>query len=385
MDRQARGRSTVILAVLAAALSTHCATIPRVPATGTLAGEAVATTVDSDRARVYLEEVLAGGGAESAAAREVESALREVAPDPYDRESLRRLSERLSLDAATIFFVAALYEQPANRRVQDAFHALVEQLAATGGEFPPPAGHQSYLLAFVPGYAYRKDPTTGADFARQREILGQRGFRITLIETEELGTVEENADIVAAAVRRFAALGERMILISTSKGGPEAALALGERLAPEDAAAVEAWISVGGLLRGSPYADRFLSWPMRWLVKVVLALRGLNPRLLRNLSTRVRRPAFAHLELPARLLAVHYVGVPLSGHVGSGVGGRYKALRALGPNDGLTLLADELVPGGMVVTDLGLDHYYRDPLIDLKTVALAYLVVGELEAGAPGR
>jgi hypothetical protein len=43
------------------------------------------------------------------------------------------------------------------------------------------------------------------------------------------------------------------------------------------------------------------------------------------------------------------------------------------------LLADELVPGGIAVTDVGLDHYYRDPAIDLKTLALALAVCDELD------
>src|SRR5262249_19719249 len=76
---------------------------------------------------------------------------------------------------------------------------------------------------------------------------------------------------------------------------------------------------------------------------------------------------------------VQYVGVPLSGHIGRLVRGRYDTLRPLGPNDGLTLLADELIPGGVVVTDVGLDHYYRDPIIELKTIALAHVVLDELE------
>ena len=66
------------------------------------------------------------------------------------------------------------------------------------------------------------------------------------------------------------------------------------------------------------------------------------------------------MKLPEHVLMLQYVGVPLSGHIGDAVAGRYEALRPLGPNDGLTLLADELIPGSIVVTDVGLDHFYRD-------------------------
>ncbi len=227
--------------------------------------------------------------------------------------------------------------------------------------------------------AFDKDRTTGADFARQRAILRESGFRTVLIETDELGSVERNADLVAKWLDRLAEREEKIIVVSASKGGPEVALALGERLSGDTSSRVKAWISVGGLLRGSPYADRFLYWPRRWFAGIALAFQGLPSSVIRDLSTGVRGPAFARLHLPTHLLTLQYVGTPLSGQIGKSTRGRYNALRSLGPNDGLTLLTDELVPGGVVVTDVSLDHYYRDAAIDLKTLALAYVVLDELE------
>ena len=232
---------------------------------------------------------------------------------------------------------------------------------------------------FVPGYGYERNPETGADFAGPRAILEQQGYRTLLIEPDELGTVEENATIIAERLRELAENESRIVLVSTSKGGPEVALALGELLPVGESAHVQAWISVGGLLRGSPQADRALRWPKRWFAKTVLWFKVLRPGIIENLSTGVRRPAFDRLELPSHVLMVQYVGVPLSGQVGRKVHGRYRKMRRLGPNDGLTLLADELVPGGIVVTDVGLDHYYRDPVIDQKTIALVTIVLEELD------
>lgn len=377
-------RSRPVLFALIIAFSAGCFAASRFPATGTVAGQSLSTTVDSELARFYVEHHLRGDGSDSAHAQVIDSSLREVKPDPYDRETLKQLSQRLSIDFAAIYFASALYERPNNKRAQDAFHAILRTLTDPAGDPTPPKGHSSYLMAFVPGYAYKKDPTTGADFARQRAILRQRGFRTTLIETDELGTVEKNADIVADSVRQFAGQGQKAILVSTSKGGPEVALALGDRLSLEDSAYVKAWISVGGLLRGSPYADHALRWPRRWFAEIILRIQGYRPSIIRNLSTTVRRPVFDHLRLPRHILTVQYVGVPLSGQIGESVRGRYETLRPLGPNDGLTLLVDELVPGGVVVTDIGLDHYYRDPIIELKTIALAYLVLGEVEQREKG-
>ena len=358
-----------------------CHKTPRFRASGTLGGQPVTTTVDSEIAKYYLESYLRGERSHTDYDRAIESALSQTSADPADGEALRQLAEQFSTDFATIHFVARVYNIPANRRVQDAFRAFVEKLTTPAGipAASVPETYRSYVLAFVPGYAYKKDRTTGADFARQRQILAKQGFRTLLIETDELGPVEQNAAIVAREIVRLGQRHEKVVVVSASKGGPEVALALGERLPPESLAHVRAWISVGGLLRGSPYADQALQWPKRWFAEIVLALQGLRPGVISNLSTKARKPAFARLSFPKHILTLQYVGVPLSGHIGESTRGRYQALRPLGPNDGLTLLGDELVPGGLVVTDLGLDHYYRDPAIELKTVALAYVVLEELD------
>lgn len=364
--------------VLGVALAWGCASRPAIPAAGWLAGQHVATTVDSELARYYLEQRAAGRRLDPALDRAVDDALAEPV-EPADRDALARLSRRTSPDLATLHFVARLYESPANRRAQDAFHTALRDLRA--GRWPGSGlgAGRSHLFAFVPGYAYRKDPSTGADFARQRGLLAAHGFATVLIETDELGGVDANAAIVARELRRLGERHPRVIVVSTSKGGPEAALALGALLPPAALGHVRAWISVGGLLRGTPYADGWTRWPWSWLARLAFAYEGLRPEAIPDLSAAVRRPAFDRVRLPPYLLALHYVGVPLSGHIHPAVAGRYEALRPLGPNDGLGLLADELVPGGLAITDIGLDHYYLAPDIDLKALALAIVVLDELD------
>lgn len=240
-------------------------------------------------------------------------------------------------------------------------------------------GFTSYLIAFVPGYAYKRNPTTGADFARQRRVMNRAGFNTLLIETDEIGTVEENASILAGEVTRLGKKYKKVILVSSSKGGPEVALAIGKLMLPDQLRNVKAWISIGGLLRGTPSADQALKWPRSWLARIAFFFKGLRAQVIENLSTKKRKEVFAGLTFPSHIVTLQYVGVPLSGQIAEYVEGRYEDLRELGPNDGLTLLGDELVPGGIVITDLGLDHYYLDPEIDLKTFALTHVILDELE------
>ncbi len=374
---QRRLRDLLAIALVALGFSA-CSIPPRVPAVGTLAGQAIATAVDSDLAKYYLENYVRGRRIDPERDAVIDRALQQVRADPADREAMGRLTRRSSTDLATLYFVARLYEIPANRRAQDAFHAALQRLMSQASTPRIPEEYRAYLLAFVPGYAYRRDPWTGADFARPRHVMAAHGFSTVLIETDELGTVEENAAIVAREITRLGKHHDKVIVVSTSKGGPEVVLALGT-LGPADTLGhVRAWISVGGLLRGSPYADRWVGWPQSWLARLAFAFEGLRPDAIDNLSTAVRRPAFDRVKLPEHILTLQYVGVPLSGHIGDAVASRYEALRPLGPNDGLTLLADELIPGGIVVTDVGLDHFYRDAAIDLKALALVCVVLAEL-------
>ena len=239
---------------------------------------------------------------------------------------------------------------------------------------------RNYRFLFVPGWLYESNPGTGADFARQRHLLRRLGFDVALVRTLDNGTVEENAELLARAVREQSRHHDSLILVSTSKGGPETALALGQVLRPEDTRAVRAWISIGGILRGSYFADRMLSWPRSWLVRPYLFFKGLATDSISSMTVARNRERFERLRFPPHILMLQYIGVPFSGHIPDYANDGYKALRKYGPNDGLALLADELVEGGVAVLDLGLDHRYVDPEIDLKTLAMAHLVVDHLAA-----
>ncbi len=375
------GSAFLKLAVCLFLLSSGCASVAKYPVRGTLAGQAISTTVDSELSKYYLEHYLRNDRTNPAYDQEINRAFTIWNQRSLDSDSLRELTQEFSPDFATLYFVSRVYQDPRNRKAQDAFHAQVATLRAKGPKevsriakrFAP------YLIAFVPGYAYKKDPATGADFAQQRRLMTEAGFKNVLIETDELATVDKNAQIIASEILRLSEEHHRIILVSTSKGGTEVALAIGKLLPPERLEGVKAWMSIGGLLRGTPSADQALQWPRSWLVRTAFFFTGHRGEIIEDLNTKKRREVFAQLEFSGDILTLQYVGAPLSGQIAEYVQGRYDDLKNLGPNDGLTLLADELVEGGIVITDIGLDHYYLDPEIDLKTFALASVVLGLLE------
>ena len=361
--------------------SSGCTTIPKFQITGRLADQELSTTTDSELSKYYLEHYINNDRINPDYDKKIDQTLAIWNKRPLDSDSLKELTTNFSPDFATLYFVSRIYQDPVNRRAQQAFHS---HLASIRNKGPKEMGRvaerfTSYLIAFVPGYAYKKDPNTGADFARQLRIMNWAGFKTLLIETDELGTVENNASILAKEISRLEKRRNKIILVSASKGGPEVALAIGKLLTPDQLHGVKAWISIGGLLRGSPSADQALKWPKSWFVRIGFFFKGLRAEVIENLSTKKRRKVFAELTFPKHILTLQYVGVPLSGQIEKYVQGRYNDLKKFGPNDGLTLLTDELVAGGIVVTDVGLDHYYLDREIDLKTFALAYVVLNLLE------
>jgi hypothetical protein len=77
---------------------------------------------------------------------------------------------------------------------------------------------------------------------------------------------------------------------------------------------------------------------------------------------------------------MNYIGIPLPGQVSERARLGYSLLRADGPNDGLTRIVDEIPAASITIAELGLDHFFSDPEIHIKTVALANTVMRLLEA-----
>lgn len=299
-----------------------------------------------------------------------------------------RLSGIFSTDLATLQLIRVLAGVPENARLERVFQDQLERVRSLGSAGderlsacleavdPPP-------VWFAPGWFYRSQPGTGANFFRQRLLLDRLGVDNRLLPVIENGTIEENAAIIAEMIRGLEA-DEAIILVSASKGGPEVAHALGYLLAPEETRPVRAWINIGGPLRGSPLADFAESWPIRWLTPLYYHFEGLDPdRSIASLTTERSRARLARQHIPAHVMIINFAGIPLSGHVSEAAEFGYGRMRDLGPNDGLTPIADELAHGGRTIVQVGLDHYYRDPELDVKTVALTLTVMDELGHDLP--
>jgi hypothetical protein len=230
---------------------------------------------------------------------------------------------------------------------------------------------QGLLLRRVPGLLYRRYPETGADLAA---LAGWLGVPVLLVATDELGTVEANADLVASELRGGQASG-RSVVFSASKGSAEvrSALesdpALGER--------VPIWIDLVGVLEGTPLLNRDaeLAGETAWL----------PPAVARSLSSEVRREAIAPSGFPVETRAVHVAAFPRASDVSERARRSFGWLRGLGPNDGYVLLDAYLRAPGRVLIEHGVDHYLSAATdLDEKLLALLRVLVAELASGPLG-
>jgi hypothetical protein len=373
-----RVKSRTLLLALAALLALGCGGRTYLLRHDLPAAE-LGALVDSDPARDLLADLLARRSSDprltALASRpdvvqEIGTGIETDVSVVRDQARLRELAQDVSLDFAALSFARAVSADGPSRAAQASFHRFLadsvveaEQSLRRPGAFP-------YTVLFAPSWMYRSHPETGADFAHQRRILDRLGVENRLIPSRQDASVEDNAVAIAAAIRAHARDGNGLIVVSASKSGAEAALALSRVLAPEEAAPVVAWINIVGALGGSPLADTALRPPTSWVARGVFWLRGWNWAGMVSMATDASRERLRGARIPESIAVVNVVAVPLSRTVGPAVWFGYSVLRRHGPNDGAVLLTDTVWPGGINLVAIGPDHLFAPREDDAHTLAM---------------
>jgi hypothetical protein len=229
------------------------------------------------------------------------------------------------------------------------------------------------LLAVAPGAFYRELPRTGADGSLLRQHAADFGCQTALIPTNSTGTAAENGRIIRDWLAEHA--GERILLASLSKGAADIKAALAHPDAASAFRPVVAWLNLSGLANGSPLANwlRRPSLPGAFF-RALFWWKGLDFALLRQIEWGSGKILDFPLTLPPHIRLVSVAGFPLRRHWTSEVlRGFHGRIAALGPNDGLLLLADVCALPGMVYPVWGADHNLR-PAWNIRRLvaALAY-------------
>jgi hypothetical protein len=351
-------------------LASACAGLP---VRGQIGGRSIETRVDSEVARYYLANFLSGSRGDALLDRRIERLYQNALGELPDRDELKRISDDFSVDFAALYMADRILRVPENSEFRIAYNQTCQRVRKTlpHEAIQLPAAAAGYEVIFIPGFLYKRYPITGADLAAPRAALKKVGLSHSFVETVEDNVIEANAEIVMSAIRAKARSGRRMILVSVSKSGPEVALAL-TRLEPEETGAVAAWVNVAGTVQGSPLADDESFQIENYTGKINMA--GVE-----SMGTVRSRRRFAAFRIPDHVLVVNYIGVPLFGSVSMLASKGFFHLRAFGPNDGLALLPDLIIPGGVTLAEVGPDHFLFDAEIDVTTVAMTITVIEQLE------
>jgi hypothetical protein len=334
---------------------------------GMLFGQSLSTTVDNDLAKRMLTNPMDS---------QVLDLFKNYKENPLSTVTLSDISQKYSMDVATFYFLQKIYQNQQNKEVQDKYQKFLAQQHAKILS-PEMAQLQENYLVFIPGIAYKEDTTTGADFATQRRLLSKINVQNELIETLEWGLSGPNAEIIAARLKILNKTHKKIVVVSASKGSLELAIALGKLMLPEDTDSIKTWISICGIIRGSPVADIHLSGPKSWYAGALLWTKGQNLDFLKDLSYDFRKRDYQNFSFPKHLKIVQLIAAPLATQISKEISGRYTSMLDLGPNDGVTPLIDELIDNGSIVVELGLDHYFRDEHIEKKTLALALAAISD--------
>jgi hypothetical protein len=215
------------------------------------------------------------------------------------------------------------------------------------------------VLALAPAALYKEFKRSGADGRRLKEVAEELGFPVETIPLKPTGTLQENAGIILDWLQNDT--HDNIILASLSKGASDIKKALAMDDGFKSFARVSAWISVGGLLDGTPLAKWLLSnerFPVAF--RAVNRMVGVDLTFLREVDRRPGGPLDFELRLPPHLRLIHLLGFPLEKHASNWLSRTFhRKLASCGPNDGFMLIGDCPRWPGLIYPLWGADHYFR--------------------------
>ena len=287
-------------------------------------------------------------------------------------ETLSEITQIYSMDVATLFFLKKIYEQEENRLIQDFYLTAIDTLSLENNKYDL-TFLQDYFIAFVPGFRYEYIDN-GGDFLQQRILLDSAGIEYEMINIEGIGRVNRNAEIIADRLQELSKIHSNIIVISVSKGGMETAIALGELIQPQNLSAIKAWINVGGILKGTPIADRWAKPFMRFWMACGLIVANIKvdlKGLLIDMSYELGKDRYKSFNIPPEIYTINLIAASFGKE-------QEKKCVFTSPNDSFSPLADAITENGVVVVEIGLDHYFKDIDLNSRMVALLNYIVRQL-------
>lgn len=222
-----------------------------------------------------------------------------------------------------------------------------------------PVSEERPNIVLVPGAFYGQHRHTGADGDQIIQIAGALGWPCERVAIQSFGRLEVNAARILDHLLQTKA--KRVMLVSLSKGSADVAAAMMDRRADRAMSSVCGWVSISGMVTGTPLVQWLRSHRLRTLgVHLLLWCRAQRFAVVDQLCSE-NGPLAGPLRIPAHLRAFHVVGCPLRRHLRHPWSARgYERIAPLGPTDGGgILLADLARLPGSIYPAWGADHYFQ--------------------------
>jgi hypothetical protein len=267
--------------------------------------------------------------------------------ESLDHERLKQhVVEKGITNTSSILYNKILWESESSPFIQrmDLIEPDLSQLPKISGK-----------LFIAPSGFYKELPEYAGDGGLIREIAARFGLPSEMIPVDTKGSISQNADKMIKFLSEEKC--EKIIIFSLSKGGSDLLLAL--RTRPELQKKVFAWVSICGLFHGTLLADQFLDRKgvRRFIQDGIFKSLGIHKDFL---------PEFSYTEgvlsgresLSIRNL-ISVIGIPIESHLRGNLLKRFRTLSPNGPNDGISLCLDSILPNSNVYPIWGGDHYFR--------------------------
>ncbi len=238
----------------------------------------------------------------------------------------------------------------------DYLHRLADEPATTKQPAHPPVSLASVRFIVVPGFMNDAAPGGMRTLGPSIDRLAGMGYRIEYLPVSGGGGAEYNAEEIAAYFRgRNFPEQEKLVVVGVSKGTIDLLRFLVGN--PDSARHVDAMVSYGGAVNGSPLAEVLPGS----LIDVAMVLSGSDAGDgdgYRALKPSVQMPWLASHRLPAHIKYFSLASYTYRDNVSALLKDGYDRLSAINAkNDGQLIYYDQILPGSTLLGYCNADHW----------------------------
>lgn len=258
-----------------------------------------------------------------------------------------------SASAGTNFATAVLYQYLKSHPLHGNLISRIRNTAPTTD-----AATQLPHMIIVPGMFAAEKPELGGDGALLNHIAERLGFSVSTAPLDGKASLVQNAEALHHYLS--ARCETNFWLVSVSRGSSDVKVMLHRFPNAPYLERMKQWISVSGIVTGSPLINRLNNNRINSiLISSLSRLRGMAPELPGEFD--VSHNYWSDNSHAGTFGITHVAPIPLDWHVTKAVLPRYERLKKQGPTDGIIMLNDLLTQPGRIYPIWGADHMLRVP------------------------